>query len=512
MTRFRRGLAAGSAVALAMTAQTGIAAAAPATPVSCGTVITKSTTLTSNVGPCAGDGIIIGADRVKLNLNGYKVFGATTATGIASGQFKGVVFRNVSDSEVSNGEVTGFATGVRIDGGAGNRVRDIFAHDNIGPSNSGDNGDGISVWNSNNNMIERNKVVRNGPYSGIALVTGLPPYGPNDPAIIITGNQIRDNQVLDNNVAPCTSAGTPALPGCQPRDPNTGAPTPPRVPMGALTTGGNDDGIRIEGPNATNSQVERNVVNNSGNNGIFVQPSCRNAFGPAPTSGIRCQGEVGNIGTLIKDNQADHNGYGRGIGSGINLFAMMYTPTIPSIPGKQAMVVGNTARFNYTDGIELGSVCEVANGPVDCASNNNDILRNNASDNRRNGITLAGGSSNNRVNQNTVNTNGKVGIELRIVVDDHVTPPVPVPGSGAYNNILFSNQGTGNVVFDGADQTPGCDNNDWENNQFVTVNQPCVLDSGTRPAFRPAADGNGNGYGSGIGGMKADQPGGRGNG
>lgn len=476
----------------------GTAAAAPATPVTCGTVITQSTTLSSNVGPCATDGIVIGADRVKLNLNGYKVFGATTAAGIAGGQNVGVRFNNVSNSEVRNGEVTGFATGVRIDGGSGNRVTGIYAHDNIGPSNTGDNGDGISVWNSNYNRIDRNRVVRNGPYSGIALVTGLPPYGPNDPAIVITGNKILDNQVLDNNVSPCTAAA-----GCIPRDPNTGAPLPPtaRVPMGAQTTGGNDDGIRIEGPNATYSQVERNVVNNSGNNGIFVQPSCRNAFGPPPTSGIRCQGDIGNNYTLIKDNQADHNGYGRGVGSGINLFAMMYTPTLPATPGKLATVVGNSARFNYTDGIELGSVCEAVGEPADCASNSNDILRNTASNNRRNGITLAGMSSNNRVNQNTVNNNGNIGIELQVVVDHHnpAGPPYPaVPGSGAYNNILFSNQGSGNVVFDGADGTPGCDNNDWENNQFVTANQPCVMDSGTRPATRPDG-GNGNGYGSGIG-------------
>jgi len=469
-------------------------------------VITQSTTLTGNVGPCTGNGITIAADRVKLDLNGYKVFGTTTATGIAVGQNAGVLFKNVSDSEVRNGEVTGFSVGVRIDGGANNGVREINAHDNIGGSNGADNGDGIAVWNSNYNKIERNRVAHNGPYSGIALVTGLPPYGPNDPAIIITGNQIRDNQVLDNNVSPCTAAS-----GCLPRDVSTGMPMTTRVPMGAQTTGGNDDGVRIEGPNATYSQVERNMVNNSGNNGIFVQPSCRNAFGPAPTSGIRCQGEVGSIGTLIKDNEANHNGYGRGVGSGVNLFAMMYTATIPSIPGKQATVVGNTARFNFTDGIELGSVCEVANGPVDCASNDNSILRNNASDNRRDGISLGAGSSNNRVNQNTVNNNGRIGINLPIIVNDHVTPNVSIPGSAAYNNILFGNQGMGNVVFDGADGTPGCDNNDWENNQFVKVNQPCVLDSGTRPAFRPAADGNGNGYGSGVGNWKADEPQGRGN-
>src|SRR5262249_38869579 len=42
---------------------------------SCGTVITRSTTLTSDIGPCYTSGLSITADRVTLDLNGHGVIG-----------------------------------------------------------------------------------------------------------------------------------------------------------------------------------------------------------------------------------------------------------------------------------------------------------------------------------------------------------------------------------------------------------------------------------------------------
>ncbi|HVL99399.1 MAG TPA: carboxypeptidase-like regulatory domain-containing protein, partial [Egibacteraceae bacterium] len=47
------------------------------------------------------------------------------------------------------------------------------------------------------------------------------------------------------------------------------------------------------------------------------------------------------------------------------------------------------------------------------------------------------------------------------------------------NNTLHRNSGHGNARFDGADLNPNCDNNDWRDNDFGTVNQPCVR--GPRP-------------------------------
>jgi len=49
-----------------------------------------------------------------------------------------------------------------------------------------------------------------------------------------------------------------------------------------------------------------------------------------------------------------------------------------------------------------------------------------------------------------------------------------VAGSGARNNMLARNRGTGNGRFDGADENPGCGSNTWIQSLFTTVNQPCV--------------------------------------
>ncbi|MCA1684094.1 MAG: right-handed parallel beta-helix repeat-containing protein, partial [Actinobacteria bacterium] len=50
--------------------------------------------------------------------------------------------------------------------------------------------------------------------------------------------------------------------------------------------------------------------------------------------------------------------------------------------------------------------------------------------------------------------------------------------SGAHDNTLMSNRGTGNAFHDGADYNPNCDANVWSGNIFGTVNQACVKANG----------------------------------
>ncbi|MGI9022221.1 MAG: PA domain-containing protein [Acidimicrobiales bacterium] len=52
------------------------------------------------------------------------------------------------------------------------------------------------------------------------------------------------------------------------------------------------------------------------------------------------------------------------------------------------------------------------------------------------------------------------------------------PASGAENNTLYNNRGTGNAEHDGHDDNPRCDNNDWVANKFGTVNRICVTANG----------------------------------
>jgi len=170
-------------------------------------VITHNTTLTHDVGPCAGDGIVVGANNVTLNLNGHKVF---AAPGPRVGDFAGIHLAGVNGVTVRNGEVTGFDAGVWLDGGAdvtvsgasNNTVAYLNVHDNRGAANQASKlGDGIVLIHAGTNRIVHNVVDRNGIFDGIGVL-GL---GSNN-------NTIEDN-VVEHSTDLKTGAGFSFNPG-----------------------------------------------------------------------------------------------------------------------------------------------------------------------------------------------------------------------------------------------------------------------------------------------------------
>lgn len=202
------------------------AGTASAGHVECGQVITSDTTLDSDVGPCATDGIVIGADSITLDLNGHELFG----TPIDGQQAVGVRLQGRRDvtvtSSVSGGTIRDFDAGVAITAqSTGNRVTKIIARDNVGSSLT-DFGDGIAISNSTNNVIRDNLVDHNGPFDGVGV------FGTS------SGNKIFKNEVVNNN-----------------------------IPSSATTN--QDDGIRLE-PDTFDNVVENNTVRNNGLDGIAV--------------------------------------------------------------------------------------------------------------------------------------------------------------------------------------------------------------------------------------------------
>jgi large repetitive protein len=92
---------------LAVTALCGsVSAGAHARPVHCGQTITVDTTLTSDLTGCTGDGLIIGADGVTLDLAGHTIAGA------AAGDSAGVRVEDRRNVTITNGAVRGFTEGV----------------------------------------------------------------------------------------------------------------------------------------------------------------------------------------------------------------------------------------------------------------------------------------------------------------------------------------------------------------------------------------------------------------
>lgn len=420
MGRFKRGICALAAAGLSLAGLGGVADAAP--EARCGQRIIKDTVLTTDVGPCANDGLVIAADGITLDLNGHTVSGR-----VAKVEQSGILFKGVSGSTVKNGTVTGFDAGVNIEGGSGNTVRGVTARDNVNHSVVSGNdwpcelGDGITVAESRNNRILNNTVTGNGPYSGISIVF-------NSDANTVAGNNVYENDIPnvqpDGTTAPC------------------GAP---------FARPNQDIGIRIEGPGA-----DANVVGNARfNEGTRADPNF-----------------VDYDGNTVADNQL----------YGITIHGYVCNPREGDPPGAnntQNIIRSNTVTGNgfagpneFGDGIAI-----LSQGPVGtvCVSHTNSILSNTSDGNAQDGIFLGGrASSNNTVNSNAVNGNGRHGI--------NVTGPTAT-ALGSINNTLVGNSGSGNgtnavipgAKYDGFDGNPSCDNNGWHGNTFTTVNQPCVL-------------------------------------
>ena len=110
-SRSGRGVTSGNFV-LALSVLSLLWSLAAATPTSfatappgCGTLVTTSTTLAADVGPCPHNGLIIGASNVVLNCAGHSITGQGAQIGISVRQVSAKVV-------VENCRVSGFAVGI----------------------------------------------------------------------------------------------------------------------------------------------------------------------------------------------------------------------------------------------------------------------------------------------------------------------------------------------------------------------------------------------------------------
>lgn len=171
---------AGLSVVLTMlaigTVAVGTAEPVAAQSVRCGMVLTQSTALASDIGPCPGDGLVIGANNITLNLNGHSVFGTPgpgsgRQAGIRLSRRTGVRVTGQTLAGARRGTVRGFDAGVAIDAGSANTVENLVVRDNIGPNDETvELCDGIVAFHSADNRILNNAVIHNGPCDGIGVL------------------------------------------------------------------------------------------------------------------------------------------------------------------------------------------------------------------------------------------------------------------------------------------------------------------------------------------------------
>jgi len=298
-------------VSLGTTAATAAVAPGSSTTLRCGQVVTANISLTRDVGPCAGDGILVGADGITVNLNGHRVVGTPGPgdnVGIRLPRRRGVVVRG--------GIVTGFGAGVAILGGSHNTVTGITARDNVGLiDGSGDFGDGLAIVNSSDNVLRANKVRHNGPYDGIGVFGG--------PS---TGNLVVANLVELNNISRFA----------------------PQVDLMLNLDDGVNLGVGLGG--GSHTTVANNTIRNNGLNGI---DACSIRGNPCITTNDVIVGnlvQANGFGDPLNGEQSD-------TGDGIHVVSIKPPGFSFSdfFPTTRVLVATNTVVGNAGDGIVVGS-------------------------------------------------------------------------------------------------------------------------------------------------------------
>lgn len=132
------------------------AGSALAANVTCGQLITHNTHVSNDLTNCTGDGLVIGASNIKLDLGGHTIDGVNNAT--ADGINNKGGFDNVT---VRHGTIQQFHIGVELNGADGNKLDHLKVTEN--PF------DGIRLTGSNNNRIRH--VRESSSFDGIFLVT-----------------------------------------------------------------------------------------------------------------------------------------------------------------------------------------------------------------------------------------------------------------------------------------------------------------------------------------------------
>jgi CSLREA domain-containing protein len=349
-----------------------ITSAPVAGQVSCGQIITRSTVLTNDLTNCPGNGLVVGASNITIDLDGHTIDGTGIESGVLTNGFDNVTIRN--------GAVHEFDFGVHVGPGSGGTVVDVMhaeLNQEAGVALSDADADGVGA------------TVRNSTFVGNAVGIGL--YANTRNAVIhdnavggSSGEGIRvENAVAarvhDNEVARSSGAGILVLGGGQ-HD----------IRRNELTD--NQTGVVVgeELLGSDNTTVAGNTVR-GGSGGVLVEDSSgvaildnvvRSTLGPAVALSLSSQSLVrandlgGNSdGITLEETtgvRIEANDVSGSLGGGIEIGVASY----------DNVVTGNTANDNGSDGIMVDDGAPTGRP---------NVIRNNTADgNGSDGIHLAG--------------------------------------------------------------------------------------------------------------------------
>jgi parallel beta-helix repeat protein len=264
-----------------------------ASHVNCGQVITQDTKLDSDLVNCPGDGIVIGADNITLDLNGHLIDGTGFPTSGAG------VDNNAGHDGVTitGGRIQEFAAGAQFTGADNGQITRLTVTRSAIT---------FALQDSSGNVISRND---------------------GDSAIILIGN-CDDNLMQRNALSLVTSPGVEII------TVPPGQPERNRIERNTIAGGG--EGIGVGGADTT---IERNDVSGA-QRGIFVGGSrTRLSQNRVSNNGVGITlGQAFNT-ELVKNDVFGNAGDGISVGS----------------VARGALLDQNTANRNGDDGIDVKS-------------------------------------------------------------------------------------------------------------------------------------------------------------
>ena len=185
-------------VVASLVAAPAASAASPAAVIACASVITQSVVLDRDVTDCVGDGLVVAADNVTLDLAGHTISG-DGVTGVDQID-AGVRVDGHHGVAIRDGSLAGFDSGVLLEAASGNvatrltitnnrgrgiQLLDGSTDNTIEGNTSSTNGrSGITTVDSGDNIL-RNNVTQSNGFAGIASLNS-------------DGNLIEHNVVAGN--------------------------------------------------------------------------------------------------------------------------------------------------------------------------------------------------------------------------------------------------------------------------------------------------------------------------
>jgi hypothetical protein len=398
----------------------GVAAAAGG-GVRCGQTVTASIRLTKDLGPCAGDGLVVTKNGVTVDLGGHTLRGDGDPVNTADQV--GIRLSNVTTVSVQNGTVRDFNAGIAIEGGSRNTVTDMTVTNNTGTGTSL-HGDGVVLDATTNNRIRHAAITHNGPFDGVLMTHAA------------TNNRVLASSVNDNNILS-------VIPGTADTQVDWGfnidSGSSGNVIDGNQVLRNGALGIAPVGPDVTGTRITNNVVRANGAFGIVA-------------------GGLG--GQFISGNVVDHNGYDQFRPAGTEAGTAGGVAACGSCLGAGGFttIQKNVITNNNGIGVSLQFNGFLFNGEF-TAPHPNLIQENVVRDNTGDGIFVS--------------------CPQTFDTTLHCIAPKQLPnyqGLRILNNNTGGNggAGAGTTAFDLHDGAVNCDHNTWRGNTYDTATPACT--------------------------------------